>query len=195
MTLKEIVLTFPNGDSIDAIEWHPDSDSSKGVGLNIPVVLVSSKDDAEHWSEFAESLSKNRRVVSLRGLSGYQLLQAIWSMGEPVIIISQGADSGDSALQVARIAKGSVVALALVDYTLPVKTGDLMYLDGPIACTVALIRGRQSSISQHDDIVLARQAIGSRCRLIELENCGDRAAESCPDMFEATIHWLLEHEN
>ena len=195
MTRKEITLTFPNGNSVDAIEWHPDSDSSKDVGLHIPVVLISNNDDAEHWSEFAESLSKDRHVVALYRLSGYQLLQAIWSMGEPVVVISQGAESGDSVLQAARIAKGAIVMLALVDYTLSIETGDLMYLDDPIACTVALIRGRQSLISQHDDIVLARQAISSGCRLIELENCGDRAAESCPDVFEATIHWLIEHEN
>ena len=105
MTRKNVVLTFPNGDSVDAIEWHPDSDASKGVALHIPAVLVSSKDDADHWSEFAELLSKDRRVVVICGLSGYQLLRAVWSMGEPVVVISQGAESGDSALQAARIAK------------------------------------------------------------------------------------------
>ena len=87
---------------------------------------------------------------------------------------------------------GAVRALALVDYGL--NDEDVPPFDNT-TCPLVLIRGRQSEIADHQQVVSARSALGAKCKLVELENCGSRAAESCPQDFVATVEWFLRAES
>ena len=62
-------------------------------------------------------------------------------------------------------------------------------------CSLVLVCGRQSEVADHQQVVNARSALGSKCRLVELENCGSRAAESCPQDFAATVEWFLRADS
>ena len=90
------------------------------------------------------------------------------------------------------MAKGAVRALALVDYGLD--SGEAPPFDNT-TCSLVLVSGRQSEIADHQQVVTARSALGSKCRLVELENCGSRAAESCPQDFAATVEWFLRADS
>ena len=107
-------------------------------------------------------------------------------------MIAHGKNAGDVALQAAKMAKGAVRTLALVDYGLD--DGDVPPFDNT-TCPLVLIRGRQSEIADHQQVVSARSALGAKCKLVELENCGSRAAESCPQDFAATVEWFLRAES
>lgn len=183
-------LTLFTGESVDAVIWSQGTQASDEQ-LRSPAVLLSSQAEANHWNAFAEKLSKDRTVYALWGLTGHQLLQTIWHIGEPSIVISQGAVSGDAALHAAYIARGTASSLMLIDYSI---SEDSFAPAEEIASPTLLIRGRQSDISSHTEIVAARQMLHSRPRLVELENCGDRAAESCPEQFIATVRWFLDSE-
>ncbi len=189
MPYRETVLNLPTDAEVSVNLWSP-SDSDAQCRFNLPLVLYSDLEDAEHWSIFAESMSQDRLVYGLWDLSPYLLLQSIWMIGEPAILVTQGLQPGDAGIRVANIARGSVTALALVDYCLsensPSTTKDF-------TCPIVLIRGRQSQICDHTQAVATREAIGSKCRLVELEYCADRPAESCPQDFEAAIRWLIEN--
>ncbi len=188
MPSQDTTLTLPTGAEVHANLWSP-SNSDGQTRLSLPIALHSTQDDAEHWSTFAESMSKDRLIYGLCDLTPNLLLQSMWTIGEPSILITQGSQPGDAGIQVASIARGTVVALALVDYHL---SEDSPSPINRFACPSALIRGRQSEISDHTQAVAARDFIGNRCRLIELENCENRAAESCPQDFEAAIRWLID---
>lgn len=187
MTQRTTTLTLPTGREVEASLWSPKEDD-EGDGLGIPLALFSSLADSGQWSTFAASISRDRLVYGFSDLPAYILLQSVWAIGEPAVLVTQGPAAGEAGLRIADIAKGTISALALVDYHLPDHEVDLT---AQPTCPIAVIRGRQSQIADHTQAVAARDAIGSKCRLIELENCADRAAESCPSEFETAIRWLI----
>ena len=183
-------ITLVTEAKVDTKHWAPGSEN--GTPRNAPILLVSDESDNSQWSKFADMSSGSGDVYAVWGLSPYTLIQTIWAIGEPTSVIAHGKNAGDTALQAAKMSKGAVRALALVDYGL--YDGDTPPFDNT-TCPLVLIRGRQSEITDHQQVVAARSALGSKCRLVELENCGSRAAESCPEDFAATVSWFLRAES
>ena len=183
-------ITLVTEAKVDTKHWAPGSEN--GTPRNAPILLVSDESDNSQWSKFADMSSGSGDVYAVWGLSPYTLIQTIWAIGEPTSVIAHGKNASDTALQAAKMAKGAVRALALVDYGLD--DGDTPPFENT-TCPLVLIRGRQSEITDHQQVVAARSALGSKCRLVELENCGSRAAESCPEDFAATVIWFLRAES
>lgn len=182
-------ITLVTEATVGAKHWTPGS--LNGAPKRAPMLLVSDEADAGQWSEFAERMSEAGDVYAIWGVSTYKLIQSIWAIGEPASVIAQGKEMCNRTLTAARFSRGGVRALALVDYGFdegeepPFKV---------TTCPLVLVRGRQSEIADHEQIVAARAALGSKCKLVELENCGSRAAESCPQDFAATVEWFLQGE-
>ena len=179
-------ITLVTEATVDAKHWAPGDEN--GSPRNAPLLLLSSESDADHWSEFADAASASGDVYAIWDVETYTLIQTIWAIGEPASIVAHGKKAGEIALEAARFSKGGIRALALVDYGLD--DGDEPAFDNT-TCPLVLVRGRQSEIADHQQIVAARAALGSKCKLVELENCGSRAAEACPQDFAATIEWFL----
>ena len=169
--------------------WAPES--TNGLSRNAPLLLVSDRSDNSQWTAYADVASESGQVYAVWDIATYPLIQTIWAIGEPVSVIAQGKQSGDIALEASRWAKGAIRALVLVDYGLG--HGESSSFDAP-TCPLLLIRGRQSEIADHEEVVKARAAIGEKVKLVELENCGSRAAESCPQDFAASIEWFLRSD-
>ena len=186
MLTETTEITLVTEAKVGAKQWSPVSEN--GAPRNAPMLLVSSKSDSSQWSEFADALSASGDVYATWDVSTYTLIQTIWAIGEPVSVIAHGKEIGTTALQAAKFAKGAVRALALVDYGLG--AGETPPVN-VTTCPLVLVRGRQSEITDHQEVVAARAALGNKCKLVELENCGSRAAESCPQDFAATIEWFL----
>ena len=170
--------------------WAPGSEN--GAPRNAPLLLVSDESENSQWSQFADASSSSGDIYAVWNVSPYTLVQTIWAIGEPASVITHGKNSGDIALQAAKMGKGAVRALALVDYG--IDTGEVPAFDNT-TCPLVLIRGRQSEIADHQQVVSARSALGVKCKLVELENCGSRAAESCPQDFGATVEWFLRADS
>ena len=183
-------ITLVTEAKVAAKHWAPGSEN--GAPRNAPLLLVSDESDNSQWSQFADTSSESGDVYAVWDVSPYTLVQTIWAIGEPSSVIAHGKNAGDIALQAAKMAKGAVRALALVDYGL--NDGDTPPFDNT-TCPLVLIRGRQSEIADHQQIVSARSALGTKCKLVELENCGSRAAESCPQDFGATVEWFLRADS
>lgn len=132
---------------------------------------------------FVQIASQHWHVVALWDISAYQLVQAVWAIGEPVALCTNGTRKGNVALRAQSIAPGAIPLVALIDFE---PRDGTSRTDG----RVAIVRGRQSERLSHQVAVNARQIIGGRCQLVEIENCGDNAAASCPSEFEAAISWL-----
>ena len=187
MLTETTEITLVTEATVGAKHWSPGSQN--GVVKNAPMLLVSDEGDSGQWSEFAEIVSGSGDVFAVWGVSTYKLIQTIWAIGEPVSVIAQGKEMCNRALVAARYSRGGVRSLALVDYGL--EEGE----EPPFSnttCPLVLVRGRQSEVADHQQVVAARSALGSKCKLVELENCGSRAAESCPQDFAATVEWFLQ---
>ena len=182
-------ITLVTEATVGTKHWIPES--LNGAPKNAPILLVSDEADAGQWSEFAERMSEAGDVHAIWDVSTYRLIQSIWAIGEPVSVIAQGKEMCNRALTAARFSRGGVRALALVDYGLDDSEEPPFKVT---TCPLVLVRGRQSEIASHEQIVAARAALGSKCKLVELENCGSRAAESCPQDFAATVEWFLQSE-
>ena len=183
-------ITLVTEAKVDAKHWGPGSEN--GAPRNAPTLLVSNEADASQWSQFAEITSGSGDVYAIWDVSPYTLVQTIWAIGEPTSVIAHGKNAGEVALRAAKMAKGAVRALALVDYGLD--SGEAPPFDNT-TCSLVLVCGRQSEVADHQQVVNARSALGSKCRLVELENCGSRAAESCPQDFAATVEWFLRADS
>lgn len=183
-------ITLVTEAAVDTKHWAPGSEN--GAPRNAPLLLLSDESDNDQWAPFADAASASGDVYAVWDVSPYTLVQTIWAIGEPASVIAHGKDAGDIALQAAKMAKGAVRALALVDYGL--ESDDTPPFDNT-TCPLVLIRGRQSEIADHYQVVSARSALGAKCKLVELENCGSRAAESCPQDFGVTVDWFLRGDS
>ncbi len=189
MAHEQTTLTLPTGESVDADLWRPPEKDN--ALLSSAVILLSTPSEPIDWDIFAESLSRDRLVYRLHGVSSYRLLQALWAIDDSAAMISHGLAAGNVAMHTADIAAGAISALILADYYAPDGIDSILIR---ASCPIVLIRGRQSEISSHRQIVRTRNAIGEKCALIELDNCGDRVAESCPGEFEAAVRWSLRRQ-
>ena len=179
-------ITLVTEAKVDAKQWAPiDGLPSKKA----PLLLVSDESTSSQWSDFADAASESGEAFAVWGITPYTLIQTIWAIGEPASVVAQGREACETALTAAKLGKGAVRALVLVDYGLD--DGETPSFDST-TCPVVLVRGRQSDISSHEQIVRARSALGSKCKLVELENCGSLAPASCPQDFLATIEWFLQ---
>ena len=179
-------ITLVTEAKVPAKQWAP----INGLpSKKAPLLLVSDEADSSQWSNFADAASESGDVFAIWDVAPYTLIQTIWAIGEPASVVAQGRDACETALQAAKLGKGAVRALVLVDYGL--NEGETPSFDST-TCPVVLVRGRQSEIASHEQIVSARSALGSKCKLVELENCGSRAAASCPQDFQATVDWFLQ---
>ena len=111
------------------------------------------------WSEFADDASDSGDLYAIWDVSPYTLIQTIWAIGEPASVVAQGKDACDTALRAAEMGKGAVRALALIDYGLD--DGEAPPFDAT-TCPLVLVRGRQSELADHAQIVRARSALGSK---------------------------------
>ncbi len=182
-------ITLVTEATVSAKQWEP---ANGATTKNAPLLLVSSESDAGQWGEFADTASESGEVYAIWDVAPYTLIQTIWAIGEPVSLVAQGKNACEIALQAAKLGKGAVRALVLVDYGLD--DGELPGF-ASTTCPLALVRGRQSDVADHEQTVRARSALGSKCKIVELENCGSRAPESCPQDFLATVEWLLDTDS
>lgn len=181
-------ITLVTQAKVAAKQWSP---SNGSTSQKSPLLLISSEDDASQWSQFAEEASQAGDVAAIWDITPYTAVQTIWAIGEPVALIAQGKKSCETALHAARLGKGAVRALILVDYG--IDAGENPPFKTP-SCPIVLVRGRQSDVADHEQTVRARSTFGSKCKLVELENCTDKAPESCPQDFMATVEWFLRGE-
>ena len=173
-------ITLVTEAKVAAMQWAP---SNGATSMNAPLLLVSGESDAGQWAEFADAASESGEVYAIWDVTPYTLIQTIWAVGEPASVVAQGRESCETALTAAKLGKGAVRALVLVDYGLD--DGESPTFTST-TCPLALVSGRQSDVADHEQTVRARSALGSKCKLVELENCGNRAPESCPQDFLAT---------
>lgn len=183
-------ITLVTEAKVAAKHWTPGIQN--GAPRNAPLLLLSSEVDIGQWDEFAETASESGDIYAIWDVSIYQLIQTIWIVGEPATLIAQGKEACNRALAASRLSKGGVRALVLVDYGLDEGEEPAVEVT---TCPLVLVRGRQSEVADHHQVVAARAALGSKCKLVELENCGSRAAESSPQDFAATIDWFLRAES
>ena len=182
-------LPLADGSILPVTRWSPDSpDQSTGSDSRDtpPLLLLTCDDRVEIWDAFAEYAASRWRVTLCCSPTANQLLQAIWSIGEPTVVCAYGADAGIVALSAQAVAPGAIPMAVLIDFrleghALPPSAG---YVEA------AIVRGRQSTVATHTEAVEARATIGGTCVLVELENCGDNAAVSCPAEFESAVRWL-----
>ena len=183
-------LQLADGSSLRVSRWSADGDSARtdaGDAGAVPLVLVTSGGAPASWDALAEYAGQRWRVVACHNPTANQLLQAIWSIGEPAVVCANGDEAAANALQAQSAAPGAIPLAVLIDFGLTIDESPVNAGPG----SVAIVRGRQSQVANHADAVRARAAIGERCVLIELENCGDNAAESSPAEFESAITWLM----
>ena len=178
-------ITLVTEAKVAAMQWAPNNGATS---KNAPLLLVSGESDSGQWGDFADAASESGEVYAIWDVAPYTLIQTIWAIGEPVSVVAQGKNASENALRAAKMGKGAVRALALVDYGLD--DGESPPFSST-TCPLVLVRGRQSDVADHEQTVRARSALGSKCKLVELEGCGNRAPESCPQDFLATIEWFL----
>ena len=183
-------LHLADGSSLRVSRWsakvQPSGTDAGNAGA-VPLVLVSSDDRPPSWDALAEYAGLRWRIFACHNPTANQLLQAIWSIGEPAVVCANGDEAAANALHAQSAGPGAIPLAVLIDFGM---TGD----ESPVNAgpgSIAIVRGRQSQVTNHADAVRARAAIGERCVLIELENCGDNAAESSPAEFESAISWLM----
>lgn len=179
---RNIELPIFNGPSLPAVEWERHAFSAT-LRDRPQLLLLSDSDSVHEWDEFAQIASERWRAIALCDISNYQLMQAVWAIGEPVAVCANGSPSGTVALEAQSIASGAIPLVALIDFQ-PIRG-----LQRPPG-RVAIVRGRQSERLSHEEAVKARQMVGNGCELVEIENCGDNAAASCPSEFDAALSWL-----
>ena len=183
---KRIELSQPVGRPLQVVEWERNAADTGSV--NRPHMLLFSDAERVHeWNEFGQVASEHWRVFAICDVSSYELVQAVWAIGEPVAVCANGNHSGKTALHAQSIAPGAIPLVALIDF----EPQDRMHRS---PARVAIVRGRQSERLSHEDAVESRQLLGDRCNLVEIENCGDNAAASCPSEFEAAISWLWHND-
>lgn len=183
-------LPLADGSRFPVTQWSPNSSgqpADASARRKVPLLLVSNDGNAGMWDAFAEYAAQNWSITHCRSPSANQLLQVIWSIGEPAVVCANGADAGTVALHAQAIAQGAIPLTVLIDFRL---SADEMPTDVRSG-RVAIVRGRQSEVASHAAAVHARALIGGRCELVELENCGDNAAASCPAEFESAVSWLM----
>ena len=178
-------ITLVTEAKVAAMQWAPNNGATS---KNAPLLLVSGESDVGQWSEFADAASESGEVYAIWDVTPYTLIQTIWAIGEPASVVAQGKNACEIALQAAKLGKGAVRALILVDYGLDDGESPTF---ASTTCPVAIVRGRQSDVADHEQSVRARSSLGSKCKLVELENCGSRAPQSCPQDFLATVEWFL----
>ena len=186
-TRTELPLT--DGSILPVTQWtadgtdQPTETDSRDA---LPLLIVTSDESVEIWDAFAEYAAGRWRVTLCCKPTANQLLQAIWSIGEPTVVCAYGADAGIIALRAQAVAPGAIPMAVLIDFRL---TGHELPA-GAGFVRAAIVKGRQSTVATHTEAVEARAAIGGTCVLVELENCGDNAAVSCPAEFESAVRWL-----
>ena len=151
------------------------------------MLLLTNPESIQEWDAFAQIASRHWRIVALWDVTAFQLVQSVWAIGEPVALCTNGTPVGNVALRAQSIAPGAIPLVALIDFE---PNDGAIQTDG----RVAIVRGRQSERLSHQDAVKARQVIGDTCQLVEIENCGNNAAASCPSEFEAAISWLWSND-
>ena len=179
---KIIELPQPAGRPLPAVVWEHHAVDPEATNRS-HLLLLSDSEMIHEWDEFGEIASEHWRVIAICNVSAYELLQAVWAIGEPVAVCTNGNHSGRTALHAQSIAPGAIPLAALIDF----KPQDRIHR---AAARIAIIRGRQSERLSHEDAVESRRRLGDGCDLVEIENCGDNAASSCPSEFEAAISWL-----
>ena len=179
---KHIELPQPAGRPLPAVEWEHHADEPEATNRS-HLLLLSDAERVHEWNEFGQVASERWRVIAICNVSAYELLQAVWAIGEPVAVCANGNHSGRTALHAQSIAPGAIPLVALIDF----EPQGRMHRS---PARVAIVRGRQSERLSHEDAVKSRQQLGDGCNLVEIENCGDNAAASCPEEFEAAISWL-----
>ena len=60
-----------------------------------------------------------------------------------------------------------------------------------IQCPTLIVRGRQSTVLDHEVAVKMRETV-PRCRLTEPEDCGHWVYDEFPGAFEAAVSWFLD---
>ena len=178
-------ITLVTEAKVPAMQWSP---SNGATSKNAPLLLISGESDSGQWREFGDAASESGEVYAIWDASPYTLIQTIWAIGEPASVIAQGRRSCETALTAAKLGKGAVRDLVLVDYGLD--NGESPTF-ASTTCPLALVRGRQSEVADHEQTVRARSELGSKCKLVELENCGNQAPAACPQDFLATVEWLV----
>lgn len=182
----QIELPLADGSILDIAKWTSD-ETDAGSAPRTPLLLISDSGQVHEWHGFAELALGRWDPHALCDITAYQLVRATWALGEPVAVCANGQAAGNIALRAQSMAVGAIPLVVLVDYTVDEQATQPSQASG----RVAIIRGRQSERARHADAVRARQQIGDGCELIEIEDCGDNAAMSCPAEFEAAISWLL----
>ena len=75
--------------------------------------------------------------------------------------------------------------------TFPIEWPDIWDDWRSLKCPTLIVRGRQSSVLDHEAAVRMREAI-PRVRLAELEGSGHWIHQEVPGAFETTVRWFLD---
>lgn len=177
---KEIDLLLYGGRTIKCLEW-----TGQKAGAP-PIVLVADQGGPKDWNAFADQMSVDHRVLAVAPEESSSLLQVVWAVGEPAIVVTQGT-TGREACRVASVAPGAVRALVLCDYAAPADATE----HKSVAVPSLVVRGRQSEALNHDDAVALHEAIPDS-HLVEPEHCGSWPAKDCADDFETAVRWFIQ---
>ena len=175
---EKISVKLPSGVVVRVDAW-PGSDDA------LPLVIVAPGTLAEEWSEFAALLTAARAPVLADVSSATQLVELIWEIGEPVVLLSQGDTAAALISQVVDAAPGAVTALAICDGSIPADLMGTMH-----AVSTLILRGRQSKLQNHEDMVRLHEMLPNSM-LIEPEDCGDFPAKDNPDAAAAALNLFL----
>ncbi len=175
---ENISIKLQSGTVVRIDAW-PGSDTAQ------PIIIVAPGTSAEDWSEFASLLVASRAPVLAGVSSAFELVQFIWEIGEPVLLLSQGDAAAGWVSQVVNSAPGAASSLAIYNGLIPI---DLIAVSH--AVPTLILRGRQSKLHSHEDAVRLLEAL-PHSMLIEPEDCGDFPARDNPDSAAAALNLFI----
>jgi len=173
--IEHISVRLQSGTDVRVDAW-PGSDAAQ------PIVIVAPGSSSADWHEMAVRLVASRAPLLAGVSSAHELVQLIWEIGEPVLLLSQGVTAAAWVSQVVNIAPGAVSALAICDGAVP--TGLIATMH---AVPTLVLRGRQSTLQSHEDAVRLHDSL-PHSMLIEPEDCGDFPAKDNPDATAAALN-------
>jgi len=175
---EEVIVTLQSGVDVKVHAWSG-SDTAQ------PLVVVGQNTTPDDWNEFISFLSPSHSAILADVSSTHQLLQLIWEIGEPVMLLAQGELATDVVSGLAATARGAVTSIVISDREIP--TDHLKDLQG---IPTLILRGRQSTALSHESAVSMHDAL-RHSTLIEPENCADFPAKDNADAAASAVNWFI----
>jgi hypothetical protein len=175
---EKITVKLQSGVDINVHAWAGRDDAQ-------PLLIIAPDSSPTDWDDFVEFLSRSHSPVYADVSSSIDLLQLIWEIGEPVLLMTQGEPAAELASKVVSSAPGAVTSLVVCDGTIGSDRIDDMH-----EIATLILRGRQSDTVTHQVAVQMHDALRHSI-LIEPENCANFPAKDNADAAASAVNWFI----